>query len=243
MRPPECGSLPQGEHMSTEPDAEPSSQKRAAQSVPPANLGPHNGLDHMVHALAEIEKLINHTLTSLTWIEQELSQPLLQQPVGKWSKQDIEVLKRVITGQTRLRMASSLTQRVLATAQAARSRTLTTEDVQLILRWLTAYPSQSITQTEAAHAEELLQTMGGAQVAQERLQQIALQWQQHYPLHSEALQKFLAGWKRRDIVQHIVAQGCYEDSRVYACIKELPKRISEHLRRAQLINQDRFNAG
>jgi hypothetical protein len=229
--------------MPTEPNAEPfSSQKRAAQHVPPADLVPNNGLDHMVHALAEIEKLINHTLTSLTWIEQELSQPLLQQPVGKVSKQDIEVLKLAITGQTRLRMASSLTQRVLATAQAARSRTLTADDVVLILRWLTAYPSQSITHTEAARAEELLQTMGGPQVVQERLQQIAQQWQQLYPLHSEALQKFLAGWKRREIVQHIVGQGCYEDSRVYACIKELPKRISEHLRRAQLINQDRFNA-
>lgn len=230
--------------MQPEPDAEPSSsQKRAAQPVPPTSLAPNKGLDHMVHALAEIEKLINHTLTSLTWIEQELSQPLLQQPVGKVSKQDVEVLKLAITGQTRLRMASSLTQRVLATAQAARSQTLTPEDVLLILRWLTAYPSQSITQAEATRAEELLQTMGGAQVAQERLQQIAQQWQQRYPLHSEALQKFLAGWKHREIVQHIVGQGCYEDSRVYACIKELPKRISEHLRWAQLINQERFNAG
>lgn len=229
--------------MQTKPDADPfSSQKRAAQHPSTSALLHKDGLDQMVHALTEIEEMIGQTLAALTRIEQQLSQPLLTQPPGSLSRQDIEVLKLAITGQTRLRMANSLAQRVRAATQAAQARTLTTEDVLLILRWLTAYPSQVITHSEAARAEELLQEMGGSQVAQQRLEQIVEQWQQRYPLHSETLQKFLAGWKRREIVRYIVGQGFYEDSRVYACIKELPERISEHLRRAQLVHQERFDA-
>jgi hypothetical protein len=131
----------------------------------------------------------------------------------------------------------STAQRVIEAARAVQAHTWTEEEVLLLLRWLTLYPApsslakQSLNHPATHHrAEQLINVLGGPVLARQRLETIAAAWQQHYPLHSEILRNFLAGLERREIVQSIVSQGLYEDSRIYHCIKELPGRIGAYLR-------------
>ncbi len=127
--------------------------------------------------------------------------------------------------------------RVIEAVQAAQAWPWTPEDVALILHWLTPYPlpthmtAQAINNASTqARIELLLRALGGSQGARQRLEAIAGQWQHRYRLHGEILHRFLAGWERREIVRYFVEHGLYEDSRIYFCIKELPRRIAEHLR-------------
>jgi hypothetical protein len=52
------------------------------------------------------------------------------------------------------------------------------------------------------------------------------------------LEQFLAGWERREIVRSFVSRHLYEDSRIYRCIKRLPKHIAQALRMAQARDED-----
>jgi hypothetical protein len=139
----------------------------------------------------------------------------------------------------------AVAQRVLEVVEAAQTRIWTPEEVALVLRWLTPYPAlkrsarQSTRDPESmAGVQPLLRALGGARSARRRLESIADQWQSHYPLHGEILRHFLEGRERREIVRYFVERGLYEDSRIYACIKDLPRRLSEQLRRDQMIRQE-----
>lgn len=134
----------------------------------------------------------------------------------------------------------SMAQRVIDAARAVQLHTWPEEDVLLLLRWLTPYPAPPTAARQPfdqpatrLQAEQLLHLLGGPLLARQRLATIAATWQQHHPLHSEILRQFLAGCERREIVQSIVNQGLYEDSRIYHCIKELPGRIGAYLRHEQ----------
>jgi hypothetical protein len=129
--------------------------------------------------------------------------------------------------------------RVLQAVRDAHIDIWTPEDIMHVLGWITRYPTtRSKAEHEAAIAstayseevERLFRALGGQQVAVDRFSRIAEEWEVRYPLHSEILRKFLQGWSRREIVRYFVAQGLYEDTRVYACIKDLPRRLSEQLR-------------
>jgi hypothetical protein len=131
--------------------------------------------------------------------------------------------------------------RVLQAVRDAHIDIWTPEDIVHILGWITHYPAtrskakQTATRAStAAEAERLLRALGGTHGAKDRFSQIADQWVVRYPLHGQILRKFLDGWERREIVRYFVAQGLYEDTRVYACIKDLPQRLSEQLRIEQL---------
>jgi hypothetical protein len=133
--------------------------------------------------------------------------------------------------------------RVLHAVQNAQVETWMPEDIIQVLGWFTRYPTaRGKMEREAAissafnvaQVERLLRGLGGPQAARQRLVTIAEQWESRYPLHSEILLKFLEGWERREIVRHFVVQGLYEDTRIYNCIKELPRRISEQLRIDQI---------
>jgi hypothetical protein len=121
----------------------------------------------------------------------------------------------------------------------------TTEDAVLILRWLTPYPAwpnvdqQSGGKNELAlRTQQVVRALGGPRPARQRMEAIVAKWDKRYALHGEILRKFLDGWERRQIVRYFVNHGLYEDSRVYHCIKELPRRIAEQLRREQEIHRD-----
>jgi CheY-like chemotaxis protein len=135
--------------------------------------------------------------------------------------------------------------RVLRAVQVAQARAWTPQEVALILRWLTPYPARSgAAQQATSRADEiaqiktLLRGLGGPRAARQRLEAIATQWQTRYPLHSAILRKFLEGWERREIVRYFVDRGLYEDSRIYYCIKDLPRRICDQFRREQAAQQE-----
>ncbi|HEX6287928.1 MAG TPA: hypothetical protein VFZ66_02000 [Herpetosiphonaceae bacterium] len=147
-----------------------------------------------------------------------------------------------------IQSCQSIAQRMLESALATQIAIWTPEDAALLLRWLTPYPSPGrskqhalMTSEEIARVERLIRSFGSQQAARQRLEAIVEQWQTRFPLHSEILRRFLHGWERREIVQHFVERRLYEDSRVYACINELPERISAHLNRQQLLRLDPFN--
>jgi hypothetical protein len=202
---------------------------------------PEDSLDHLAKGLSQVKELISQSALALTRIEQRLSSAQQKQTMDGLSSRELQILKLAAVGRSKLQIANALAQRMLIAVQAAQARSWTADEVALILRWLTPYPGQEISIAEARRAETLLRELGGPQEAQQRLEQIAEHWQERYPLHSEILQKFLAGWERRQIVRHVVAQGFYEDSRIYACIKELPYRISRYLRRAQATRESAAN--
>ncbi|HEX6291981.1 MAG TPA: hypothetical protein VFZ66_22535 [Herpetosiphonaceae bacterium] len=138
-----------------------------------------------------------------------------------------------------------IAQRMLLAVQSARVRTWTPEDVALLLRWLTPYPQpKGATQQvgagadEARRIESLLRSLGGVRGARQRLETIAEQWQTRHPLHSEIVLKFLDGLERAEIVKYFVRRRLYEDSRVYHCINDLPRRICDQLRRDQVMQQE-----
>jgi hypothetical protein len=128
----------------------------------------------------------------------------------------------------------TMAQHIVEMVAAARPQTYTEEEITQLLRWLTAYPTRALNRAEnMVGVERLLCALGGSDAARQTLGMIAQQWQQRHPLHSEILQQFLEGWQRREIVRHFVERGLYEDSRIYQCIHELPRRISEYLHQEQ----------
>jgi hypothetical protein len=139
-----------------------------------------------------------------------------------------------------IEVLQAVAQRVLYVVQAAQTRIWTPEEVAVVLRWLTPYPAQSGSARQSTpdtetviKIQQLLRALGGVRSARQRLDSIAEQWQARYPLHGEILRLFLDGWERREIVRHFVDRRLYEDSRIYHCIKELPRRICDQLRRDQ----------
>ncbi|HEY0735012.1 MAG TPA: hypothetical protein VGD69_08915 [Herpetosiphonaceae bacterium] len=139
--------------------------------------------------------------------------------------------------------------RVLHVVQAAQTRVWTPDEVAAVLRWLTPYPApsrpsrQSTPDAETGiRIKQLLRALGGVRSARQRLESIAEQWQTRYPLHSQILRLFLDGWERREIVHHFVERRLYEDSRIYHCIKELPRRICDQLRRDQATRHEVIGA-
>lgn len=133
--------------------------------------------------------------------------------------------------------------RVLQAVRDAYVENWTPDDLSLVLSWLTRYPIGRPKSTrgtakdptfQTVYAERLVRSLGGPRAAFERLRTIADRWQQRYPLHGQILQKFLDGCERREIVRYFVGQGLYEDTRIYACIKELPGRLSEQFRLDQV---------
>lgn len=117
----------------------------------------------------------------------------------------------------------------------------TSDDVQAVLSWLTRYPSASGSERQRqpnAQIRQGLRRLGGPHAAYERLTAMAAQWQERYPLYGAILDLFLAGYERREIVKQFVDEGFYEDSRIYACIKQLPERIAAELRLEQVTSHD-----
>ncbi|MBV9787468.1 MAG: hypothetical protein JOZ51_04810 [Chloroflexi bacterium] len=148
-----------------------------------------------------------------------------------------------------IEVLQAVAQRVLYVVQAAQTRIWTPEEVAVVLRWLTPYPAQSgssrkaVPETESVtKIQQLLRALGGVRSARQRLHSIAEQWQTRYPLHGEILRLFLDGWERREIVRYFVDRGLYEDSRIYHCIKELPRRICDQLRRDQAMRHEVIGA-
>lgn len=117
----------------------------------------------------------------------------------------------------------------------------TAHDVSCLLYYLTPYPlyPEPTTTREAPslhrvdmnlRIEQMIRTLGGIQAARHFLTECVQLLEMQYPLHSKVLGKFLDGWQRKTIVRHFVEQGLYEDTRIYACIKELPQRIRDMLK-------------
>lgn len=144
-----------------------------------------------------------------------------------------------------IEVLQSVAQRVLHVIESAQTRIWTPEEVAMVLRWLTPYPTlpgstrHAMPDNESMpKIQQLLRALGGIRAARQRLESIAEQWQTRYPLHGEILRRFLDGWERREIVRYFVDHGLYEDSRIYHCIKELPRRICDQLRRDQASRQE-----
>jgi hypothetical protein len=124
-------------------------------------------------------------------------------------------------------------QRVVETVRGAQILFWTEEDVRSLLGWLTPYPvsrHEAQQRSPSVQMRRLLRALGGERGARERLLAIAEEWQTRYPLHGAILDLFLGGYERKEIVKSFVEQDLYEDSRVYACIKELPQRLAAQLR-------------
>jgi hypothetical protein len=130
--------------------------------------------------------------------------------------------------------------RVLHAVQAAQIHLWTIDDARLVLGWLTRYPlpPDMLSQLHGPETRRVLRALGGPRAAHARLHAIAEAWRTRYPLHGEILWMFLDGWERRAIVSYFVSRGLYEDSRVYFCITELPKRIARELRLAHGRTED-----
>lgn len=131
--------------------------------------------------------------------------------------------------------------RVLMAVQAAQIPVWTADDVALLLGTLTHYPVPRDARErprDLAGARRVLRAIGGRQHAIQRLHALATAWRTHHPLYAEVLWLFLDGWKRSEIVSYFVSRHLYEDSRVYACIKQLPERIAQELRVAQMREED-----
>jgi len=128
-------------------------------------------------------------------------------------------------------------QRVVENVRGAQIEFWTEEDARALLGWLTHYPisrQEAQLRSPSAHLRRLLRALGGERGARERLHVIAEEWQTRYPLHGAILDLFLGGYERREIVKSFVEQDLYEDSRIYACIKELPQRLATYLRIEQI---------
>jgi hypothetical protein len=132
-------------------------------------------------------------------------------------------------------------QRVIDAILAVSVPLWTSDDVQAVLSWLTRYPSASggeRLRQPNAQIRQGLRRLGGPHAAYERLAAMAAHWQERYPLYGAILDRFLTGYERREIVKQFVDEGFYEDSRIYACIKQLPERIAAELRLEQVTSHD-----
>lgn len=135
----------------------------------------------------------------------------------------------------------STAQRLIDAILAVSVPLWTPDDVQAVLSWLTRYPSASGGERQRqpnAQIRQGLRRLGGPHAAYDRFSALAAQWQERYPLYGSILDLFLAGYERREIVKHFVDEGFYEDSRIYACIKQLPERIAAELRLEQVTSED-----
>lgn len=135
----------------------------------------------------------------------------------------------------------TIADRVLQSALEVQPDQWTAPDVACLLQQLTLYPiypQAKATEHEQwkqsidvqVRTEQIIRTLGGVQGAREFLADCVSYLELHYPIHSEILEKFLAGWQRKTIIRHFVNRGLYEDTRIYTCIKELPQRISDILK-------------
>jgi hypothetical protein len=116
----------------------------------------------------------------------------------------------------------------------------TMQDVAGLLYQLTSYPTYTQPETSveqwtsivdiSLRTEQIIRTLGGIQATREFLADCVHYLEPQYPVHSKILRKFLDGWQRKAIVRHFVERGLYEDTRIYACIKELPHRVSNMLK-------------
>lgn len=132
-------------------------------------------------------------------------------------------------------------QRVIDAILAGAGPLWTSDDAQAVLSWLTRYPSANSGEGRRRpnpQTRQCLRRLGGPHAAYERLSAMAVQWQERYPLHGAILDLFLKGYERREIVKQFVGEGFYEDSRIYACIKQLPERIAAELRLGQVTSHD-----
>ena len=128
-------------------------------------------------------------------------------------------------------------QRVVEIVRGAQIEFWTEEDARALLGWLTHYPvsrQEAQLRSPNAHLRRLLRALGGENGARARLHTIAQEWQTRYPLRGAILDLFLGGYERKEIVKSFVEQDLYEDSRIYACIKELPQRLAVQLRVEQI---------
>lgn len=136
-------------------------------------------------------------------------------------------------------------QRVIDLMLAVSVPLWTSDDVQAVLSWLTRYPSANggeRLRRPNIQISQGLQRLGGPHAAYERLSAMAVQWQERYPLHGAILKLFLKGYERREIVKQFVDENFYEDSRIYACIRQLPERIAAELRLGQVASSDSDSA-
>lgn len=163
-------------------------------------------------------------------IQQLLKRPALL-PHGTTEPHSVQVIQ----------ILQTIADRMLHAALEVQPDQWTAHDVMGLLYHLTAYPlySRPETKSEAQRmsikdmslrTEQIIRTLGGIQAAREFLADCVRYLEPQYPLHSEILGKFLDGWQRKEIVRNFVERGLYEDTRIYACIKELPQRVSDILR-------------
>ena len=135
----------------------------------------------------------------------------------------------------------TIADRMLHAALEVQPDQWTAQDVTWVLSYLTPYPlyPEPKTTREAEsmglvdknlRTEQIIRTLGGIQAARQFLAECIPLLEVQYPLHSTVLAKFLDGWQRKTIVKHFVEQRLYEDTRIYACIKELPQRMSDVLK-------------
>ena len=140
-----------------------------------------------------------------------------------------------------IQILQTIADRTLHAALEVQPDQWTAHDVACLLYQLTAYPlyprSEMTPKAQRMNivdmnlrTEQIIRTLGGIQGAREFLADCVHFLELQYPVHSEILGKFLDGWQRKAIVRHFVARGLYEDTRIYACIKELPQRISDMLK-------------
>jgi hypothetical protein len=128
--------------------------------------------------------------------------------------------------------------RVLEAVLAAQIPIWTSADARVLLHVLTPYPLPASQRGTDSHAKMVLRALGGPRAARQRLEVMADSWQMRCPLHGAILRFFLDGLERREIVAHFVMRDLYEDSRIYACIKELPERLAQELRVRQADAED-----
>lgn len=135
----------------------------------------------------------------------------------------------------------TIADRMLQAALEVQPERWTARDVTGLLYQLTSYPQAPETETTRVEqwtnmvemnlrTEQIIRILGGIRAAREFLEYCVHYLQPRYPLHSQVLEKFLAGWQRKEIVRYFVDQRLYEDSRIYASIRELPQRISDILK-------------
>jgi CheY-like chemotaxis protein len=107
----------------------------------------------------------------------------------------------------------------------------TPDDAYLLLQRLTLFPPlRPEASDDSRRMETLLHSLHGVSAARELLRGVAEQLTVQGMIHGEILNKFIDGYKRREIVKDFVVRSLYDDSHIYNCIKELPARVAECLK-------------